>query len=145
MPSCQRPSLGKTAIGTACRQRCVACDSVRLEDDTVGYELVPVFVVATSASPRFQQATGDIGEKISPVSMSSSLLRQHRPQPSHRDSHSFAVISSRRFVSQNRFIVLMVAAKRRFSCVIYLQECKLVSYLWCSVCMMERAFCLRDL
>jgi len=39
---------------------------------------------------------------ISPVSSSSSLIRQHLPQPSHSDSHSAGVISAKDFSRQKR-------------------------------------------
>src|SRR3569832_2009367 len=40
---------------------------------------------------------------ISPVSSSSKRIRQHRPQPSHRLSHSCTVICSSRLDSQKGF------------------------------------------
>src|SRR5690606_27617592 len=38
---------------------------------------------------------------VSPLSSSTSLMRQQRPQPSQRDSHSASVMSSRRLRRQN--------------------------------------------
>src|SRR5690606_10181348 len=45
---------------------------------------------------------------ISPVSSSSSLMRQHFAQPSQRLSHSSRVISSRRFTRQKGSVVPVI-------------------------------------
>jgi hypothetical protein len=49
---------------------------------------------------RFQQPAGDIGVEQLPVSSSSSLCRQHLPQPSHSASHSARSSCASALVSQ---------------------------------------------
>ena len=100
MPPVKISSFGDQSVAAARRQPCQRAHRLGRQPDTVRHLVGPVVVVPQRQLSVSSNRQAILVQEISPVSQSSSLLRQQRPHPSHRDSHCSEFMSSSAIVFQ---------------------------------------------
>ena len=100
MPPIEVAPLLHEPVGAGGRAARSGFDALRRELHAVRHQPPPVLVVLAAAAFPSRSRHATSVHAISPLSTSSSLFRQQRPQPSQSDSHSAPDISSSDFFRQ---------------------------------------------
>ncbi len=97
----QDPAFRNQTIGASRRQPFEAAHIARCQPNAVPHLGLTMRIVATAATLAIEQFATTSVNTVASVSSSISLFRQHRPQPSHKLSHSARVISDIALRRQN--------------------------------------------